>query len=105
MSGTSERLEVASTRVETNGTNVIAEGERKGAPRDLFWPWTAASISVLGIAYGAYGLGYGVSFWQALVAGVLGVAFAGIIAGLVAIAGKRGSAPALVLSRAAFGVR
>jgi NCS1 family nucleobase:cation symporter-1 len=96
--------EAIASRVETNGINVIAESERKGTPRDLLWPWTAASISVLGIAYGAYALGYGVSFWQALVAGVVGVAFAGVIAGLVAIAGKRGSAPTLVLSRAAFGV-
>ena len=96
--------EAIASRVETNGINVIAESERKGTPSDLLWPWTAASISVLGIAYGAYALGYGVSFWQALVAGVVGVTFAGVIAGLVAIAGKRGSAPTLVLSRAAFGV-
>ncbi|MCW2759349.1 MAG: allantoin permease [Nocardioidaceae bacterium] len=91
-------------RVETNGINVIAESERKGSPQDLFWPWTAASISVLGISYGSFALGYGVSFWQALVAGLVGVIGSGILAGLIAIAGKRGSAPTLVLSRAAFGV-
>ncbi len=104
MTETGKPSEVLASRVETNGINVIAESERKGTPRDLLWPWTAASISVLGIAYGAYALGYGVSFWQALVAGVVGTACAGVIAGLVAIAGKRGSAPTLVLSRAAFGV-
>jgi len=42
---------------ETNGINVISEAERKGTPRDLFWPWSAANISVLGLAYGAYVLG------------------------------------------------
>jgi len=104
MTETSQPVEAVASRVETNGTNVIAESERKGTPRDLLWPWTAASISVFGIAYGAYALGYGVSFWQALVAGVVGVVLAGVVAGLVAIAGKRGSAPTLVLSRAAFGV-
>jgi len=104
MTDTSPPVEAVASRVETNGTNVIAESERKGTPRDLLWPWTAASISVFGIAYGAYALGYGVSFWQALVAGVVGVLLAGVVAGLVAIAGKRGSAPTLVLSRAAFGV-
>ena len=51
--------EIVASRVETNGINVIAESERKGTPKDLLWPWTAASISVLGIAYGAYALGYG----------------------------------------------
>src|SRR5689334_20384633 len=91
-------------RVELNGVNVIAESERKGRPRDLFWPWTAASISVFGITYGAFALQYGISLGQALVAGVIGVVLAGILAGLVAIAGKRGSAPTMVLSRAAFGV-
>jgi purine-cytosine permease-like protein len=92
------------TRVELNGTNVIAEDERKGTPGDLFWPWTAASISVLGIAFGAYILGQGVSWWQAVLAAAVGVVGSGLIAGLIAIGGKRGSAPTLVLSRAAFGV-
>jgi len=46
----------------------------------------------------------GVSFWQALVAGVVGIVVSFLLCGLVAIAGKRGSAPTLVLSRAAFGV-
>jgi NCS1 family nucleobase:cation symporter-1 len=92
------------SRVELNGTNVIAESERKGSPKDLFWPWTAASISVFGISYGSFALGYGVSLWQAVLAGLVGVIGSGILAGLVAIAGKRGSAPTLVLSRAAFGV-
>ena len=92
-------------RVELNGINVIAEAERKGRPRDLFWPWTAASISVFGISYGAFALSYGISFVQALVASVIGIIGAGILAGLVATAGKRGSAPTLVLSRAAFGVQ
>ncbi len=39
---------------EANGINVIGEDERKGLPRGLFWPWFAANISVLGLAYGAY---------------------------------------------------
>src|SRR3712207_8206215 len=31
--------------VEQNGINVIDEDQRKGRPRDLFWPWCAANIS------------------------------------------------------------
>src|SRR3954451_19759365 len=90
--------------VETNGINVIAEEERKGTPRQLFWPWFGANVSVLGLAYGAFVLGFGISFWQALVAGVIGIVASFLLCGFVAIAGKRGSAPTLVLSRAAFGV-
>ncbi|GAB4080993.1 allantoin permease [Modestobacter muralis] len=90
--------------VETNGINVIAEGERKGTPRQLFWPWFGANVSVLGLSYGAFTLGFGIGFWQAVVAGVVGIIASFALCGLVAIAGKRGSAPTLVLSRAAFGV-
>ena len=90
--------------VETNGINVIAEDERRGSPPQLFWPWFGANVSVLGLAYGSFLLGFGISAGQALVAGVVGIVVSFLLCGLVAIAGKRGSAPTLVLSRAAFGV-
>ena len=90
--------------VESNGINVITEAERKGSPRDLFWPWCAANISVLGIGYGSYILGFGVSFGQALVAGLVGIVVSFLLVGLVSISGKRGSAPTMITSRAAFGV-
>ena len=91
--------------LETNGINVISEDERKGSPRSLFWPWFAANISVLGLSYGAYVLGFGISFWQACVAGLIGIVVSFLLVGFIAVAGKRGSAPTLVLSRAAFGVQ
>jgi NCS1 family nucleobase:cation symporter-1 len=90
--------------VETNGINVITEAERKGTPRQLFWPWFGANVSVFGLAYGSFLLGFGISFWQAVIAGVVGIVVSFLLCGLIAIAGKRGSAPTLVLSRAAFGV-
>jgi NCS1 family nucleobase:cation symporter-1 len=91
--------------VEVNGINIISPEERRGSPRDLFWPWFAANVSVLGLSYGAFALGFGVSFWQALIAGLAGVTFSFLLCGFVALAGKRGSAPTMVLSRAQFGVR
>jgi nucleobase:cation symporter-1, NCS1 family len=90
--------------VETNGINVIPDSERKGTPRQLFWPWFGANVSVLGLAYGSFLFGFGISFWQAVVAGVVGIVVSFLLCGFIAIAGKRGSAPTLVLSRAAFGV-
>ena len=92
-------------QIETNGINVIGEDERKGHPRDLFWPWFAANISVLGLSYGSFVLGFGISFWQAFVVGVVGIILSFLACGLIALGGKRGSAPTMVLSRAAFGVR
>ncbi|MFJ3382744.1 MULTISPECIES: purine-cytosine permease family protein [unclassified Curtobacterium] len=91
--------------VERQGIDVIAESERKGRPRGLFWPWFAANISVLGLSYGSFVLGFGISAAQATVVAVVGVVFSFLLCGIVAIAGKRGSSPTMVLSRAAFGVR
>ncbi len=100
---TTSETPVAS-RVEQNGINVIAESERKGSPRALFWPWFAANVSVLAISYGSFIVGFGVSFWQATIAAVVGIVLSFALCGVVALAGKRGSAPTMVLSRAAFGV-
>ena len=89
--------------VEMAGTDVIPESDRKGKPSDLFMPWFAANISVFGISWGAFILDFGISFWQAVAASLLGIVVSFGLCGLIAIAGKRGSAPTLVLSRAAFG--
>jgi NCS1 family nucleobase:cation symporter-1 len=92
-------------QIEENGINVISETERKGLPRELFWPWFGANVSVLGLSYGSYILGFGISFWQAVVVGLIGIIFSFWLCGVIATAGKRGSAPTMVLSRAAYGVR
>ncbi|MFI6035789.1 purine-cytosine permease family protein [Streptomyces sp. NPDC051315] len=92
-------------KVEAHGLDVIRDTERRGTPRTLFWPWFGANVSILGLGYGAFALGFGISFWQALVAGVTGIVFSFLLCGFVAVAGKRGSAPTMVLSRAAHGVR
>ncbi|MBY8840730.1 cytosine permease [Streptomyces sp. SP2-10] len=92
-------------RVETHGLDVIEDTERRGTPRTLFWPWFGANVSVLGLSYGAFAFGFGISFRQALAAGVLGIVVSFLLCGFIAVAGKRGSAPTMVLSRAAYGVR
>ena len=91
--------------VEENGINVIPEAERKGKPSDLFWPWAAANISVLGISYAAFIYYFGVGFWQATVAALVGITFSFLLTGFVSLSGKHASAPTMVISRAAFGVR
>ena len=79
--------------VELNGINVIDEAERHGEPRSLFRLWFASNISVLGISYGAFTLAFGVSFWQAVIAGVIGIIASFALCGIVAIAGIRGRPP------------
>jgi len=90
--------------IETTGIEIIDESERTAQPRDLFWPWFAANVSVFGISYAAFVLGFGISFWQATLVTVLGIVTSFVLCGIIAIAGKRGSAPTMILSRAAFGV-
>src|ERR1700684_3910382 len=104
MSEATGAAEVRPLQIEMNGINVIAESQRKGHPRDLFWPWFAANISVLGLSYGSFELGFGISFWQALIVGVAGIVLSFLACACIAVAGKRASAPTMVLSRAAFGV-
>ncbi|KQQ22708.1 allantoin permease [Rathayibacter sp. Leaf299] len=90
--------------IELNGLDTIQESERHGRPRDLFWPWFAANVSVLGLSYGSFLLGFGLSFAQATAVAVIGIVVSFLFCGFVAVAGKRGSAPTMVLSRASFGV-
>ncbi|MGR3874464.1 purine-cytosine permease family protein [Streptomyces graminifolii] len=105
MADSSQTSQSRQLQVETHGLDVIADAERKGTPSTLFWPWFGANVSILGLSYGAFALGFGISFWQALVAGVIGIVFSFLLCGFIAVAGKRGSAPTMVLSRAAYGVR
>ncbi len=103
--GTRGEAELHPLQIEANGINVITDAQRKGHPRDLFWPWFAANVSVLGLSYGSFELGFGISFWQATAAGLVGIVASFLLVGFIAVAGKRGSVPTMVLGRAAFGVR
>src|ERR1700729_711043 len=101
----SDGAELHPLQIETNGINVIGDAERKGRPRSLFWPWFAANVSVLGLSYGSFVLGFGISFWQGILVGLIGIIVSFLLCGFIAVAGKRGSAPTMVLGRVAFGVR
>lgn len=104
MSATSDTPAASALSIETNALNPIEESERKGSPRTLFWPWFAANVSVFGVSYGSFLLGFGVSFWQATIIAIIGIVVSFLLCGFISLAGKRGSAPTLTLSRAAFGV-
>lgn len=95
---------MSSPLVETTGIEIIDGSQRTARPHDLFWPWFAANVSVFGMSYGSWVLGFGISFLQAVIVSLIGIVVSFALCGLIAIAGKRGSAPTMVLSRAAFGV-
>jgi nucleobase:cation symporter-1, NCS1 family len=91
--------------LELNGINFIKESERGGRARSLFWPWAAANVSFLALSYGSFFLGFGISFWQATVAAIIGTVGSFFLVGISSLAGKRANAPTMTLSRAAFGVK
>ena len=91
--------------LELNGPNVIAETERGGRARSLFWPWAGANVSLLALSYGAFFLGFGVSFRQATYAAIIGTVLSFLVVGISSLAGKKSNAPTMILSRAAFGVK
>ena len=94
-----------SENLELNGINFVSESERKGNARSLFWPWAAANVSFLAISYGSFFLGFGISFWQATAAAIIGTVGSFLLVGIPSLAGKRANAPTMTLSRAAFGVK
>jgi purine-cytosine permease-like protein len=91
--------------IEPHGTEFIAESERHGKASSLFWPWAAGNVSLLALSYGSIFLGFGISFWQATWAAIIGTVGSFILVGVSSIAGKRSNAPTMTLSRAAFGVK
>ena len=92
--------------LETRGIEPVPRDERRGHPMQLFWVWFAANISILGLPLGATLVAIQkLAFWQAAVVALLGAAGSFAIVGAVSIAGRRGGAPGLTLSRAVFGVR
>ncbi len=107
MTDTTRPTDVTGARragIETTGIEIITESERTARPVDLFWPWFAANVSVFGLSYAAFILYFGISFWQGVLVAVVGIVVSFLLCGIIAIAGKRGSAPTMILSRAAFGV-
>jgi purine-cytosine permease-like protein len=91
--------------LELNGPNVISESERSGRARSLFWPWCGANVSLLALSYGAFFLGFGISFRQASYAAIFGTLLSFLVVGFSSLAGKKSNAPTMILSRAAFGVK
>ncbi|MCX2730658.1 cytosine permease [Saccharopolyspora sp. NFXS83] len=91
--------------VEQRGIEPVPVSERRGNPLQLFWVWFAANISVVGMPLGVSLIALGLSAWQAVVVAIIGSFGSFAVVGLISIAGRRGGAPSLTLSRAVFGTR
>jgi NCS1 family nucleobase:cation symporter-1 len=90
-------------QVETNGINKVAEAERSGKLRDLFWIWFAANIGILSIVYGAIIFSFGMNFLQGILVILLGTA-SFFLVGAFSIAGRDGGAPIITHTPNGFGI-
>ncbi|WP_433340067.1 purine-cytosine permease family protein [Streptomyces sp. CA-253872] len=92
--------------VETRGIEPVPDNERHGHAGQMFWTWFAANISLLGLPLGATLVAFrGLNIWQAMLVALIGSFGSFALVGVLSLAGKRGGAPALTLSRAVFGQR
>ncbi|MGW2486588.1 cytosine permease [Streptomyces sp. NPDC001606] len=92
--------------LETRGIEQVPDHERTAKTRELFPTWVGANISVLLLTMGAsLVVAYHLDIWQALVVAVAAPVVSYGLVGLIGIAGKRGGAPGMALSRAVFGQR
>ncbi|MFE5092342.1 purine-cytosine permease family protein [Streptomyces sp. NPDC056638] len=92
--------------IETRGIEPVPDNERHGHAGQMFWTWFAANISILGLPLGATLVAFrGLNIWQAILVAVVGAFGSFALVGALSLAGKKGGAPALTLSRAVFGQR
>jgi NCS1 nucleoside transporter family len=90
--------------VEPGGIEYISRTERHGKPHQLLWTWASPNLEFATIFVGVLAVGvFGLSFWQAVLAIVIGNAFGSVAHGVLSARGPGYGVPQMVLSRAAFG--
>ncbi len=94
------------TTIEPGGIEAISAGRRHGSPWQLFTTWTAPNLEFATIFVGVIAVAFfGLGFWQAMLALVLGTAVGGLTQGILSTWGPREGLAQMVLSRTAFGYR
>ncbi|WP_329266240.1 purine-cytosine permease family protein [Streptomyces pseudovenezuelae] len=92
--------------VEVTGSEPVPETERHGGPLQLAWTWASPNIEFATVFIGVIAvLFFGLSFWQATAAIVLGTALGAITQGVLSLDGPRFGVPQMVIGRLSFGHR
>ena len=89
-------------RLEQRGIELVPESERPMKPSGLFWLWSGAIWNVEFLVYGALIVSFGLSFWQAVAAILIGNVFY-IFLGYASLPGPETGTTAFMVSRAPFG--
>jgi NCS1 family nucleobase:cation symporter-1 len=92
--------------VEPGGIEAVADGDRHGTARQLVWTWASPNLEFATIFVGVLAVtAFGLSFWQAALAALLGNGLGALAHGVLSARGPRYGVPQMVLGRAAFGYR
>ena len=90
--------------VEPGGAEFIPLHERHGQPLQLFWTWTSPNLEFATVFVGVLAVAaFGLSFWQAVLAIVIGTAGGAAAQGVLSARGPEHGVPQMVLSRLGFG--
>jgi NCS1 family nucleobase:cation symporter-1 len=90
--------------VEPGGVEYISSTERHGRPSQLLWTWSSPNLEFATIFVGVIAISvFGLSFWQAVLAIVIGNVLGAAAHGVLSARGPGYGVPQMVLSRAAFG--
>jgi nucleobase:cation symporter-1, NCS1 family len=91
-------------KVEPGGIEPVADADKHGEPRQLFWTWTSPNLEFATIFVGVLAVSaFGLSFWQAALAVIIGNLLGSITHGVLSARGPRHGVPQMVLGRVAFG--
>jgi NCS1 family nucleobase:cation symporter-1 len=90
--------------VEPGGVEFIPLDERHGSPVQLLWTWASPNLEFATVFVGVLGvLFWGLSFWLAALAIVVGTAGGALSQGILSTWGPKHGLPQMVLGRTAFG--
>ena len=90
--------------VEPGGAEFIPLHERHGKPLQLFWTWTSPNLEFATVFVGVLAVAaFGLSFWQAVLAIVIGTAGGAAAQAVLSARGPEHGVPQMVLSRLGFG--
>jgi nucleobase:cation symporter-1, NCS1 family len=90
--------------VEPGGVEFIPLDERHGRPSQLLWTWASPNLEFATVFVGVIGvLFFGLSFWMAALAIVIGSAAGAISQGVLSTWGPKDGLPQMILGRTAFG--
>jgi len=91
--------------IEAAGVEYLPEEARDSGPRNLFAVFLGANLTWTNVAFGAFAILFGLSFWQTLTSMAVGTAIGTLAVLPTAIIGPRTGTNMTVSSGAFFGIR